>query len=85
MEKLLHLLESFTARGSDGKTYFVHGYEHLVRVDVLPSPQGQWEPTGQAEYKLADGRRIEVDHEGVMRLAGSSVTLERERESAAAH
>ncbi|CAG1017590.1 hypothetical protein BURC_02254 [Burkholderiaceae bacterium] len=85
MEKLLHLLESFTARGSDGKTYFVHGYEHLVRVDVLPSPQGQWEPTGQAEYKLADGRCVEVDHQGVMRVAGTEVTLEREREGAATH
>lgn len=84
MEKLLHLLESFTTRGSDGKTYFVHGYEHLVRVDVLPSPQGQWEPTGQAEYKLADGRRVEVDRDGVMRLAGTAVTLEREHAAASA-
>ena len=76
MDKMLHRLETFTARGSDGRTYAVHGYEHLARVDAFAHPQGHWEPTGQAEYKLADGRRVNVDREGLMHVAGSDLRLE---------
>jgi hypothetical protein len=76
MEKMLHRLETFTARGSDGRMYTVHGYEHLARVDAFADPQGHWEPTGQAEYKLADGRRVNVDREGLMHVAGSDLRLE---------
>ena len=76
MDKMLHRLETFTARGSDGRTYKVHGYEHLARVDAFADPQGHWEPTGQAEYKLADGRRVNVDREGLMHVAGSDLRLE---------
>jgi hypothetical protein len=36
MEKMLHLLETFNARGSDGTAYVVHGYEHLARLDEAP-------------------------------------------------
>lgn len=76
MDKMLHRLETFTARGSDGRTYAVHGYEHLARVDAFAHPQGHWEPTGQAEYKLADGRIVNVDREGLMHVAGSDLRLE---------
>ncbi|HJV60929.1 MAG TPA: hypothetical protein VJ743_08270 [Albitalea sp.] len=76
MDRKLHLLETFTARGSDGRPYVVHGYEHLARLDAVPDPQGQWEPTGVAEYRLADGRRVEVDKHGVMTLADSGMRLE---------
>lgn len=82
MEKMLHLLETFTVRGSDGKDYVVHGYEHLARLDAVPDSQGRWEPTGIAEYKLADGRRIEVDKQGVMTVADTRIKLERERSAA---
>jgi hypothetical protein len=78
MEKMLHLLETFSARGSDGKEYVVRGYEHMVRMQGVPDLQGQWEPTGLAEYKLADGTSIDVDARGVMTIAASGVTLERE-------
>lgn len=77
MDKRLHLLESFSAHGSDGKSDQVHGYEHLVRTDAVPDPQGQWEPTGLVEYKLADCHRIRVDHDGMMTLPDSGVTLQR--------
>lgn len=77
MEKMLRQLETFNARGSDGRTYAVHGYEHLARVDAIADPQGHWEPTGVAEYKLADGRRVEVDRQGTMVVAGSDVRLEK--------
>ena len=78
MEKMLHLLETFTARGSDGQTYRVQAYEHLARLDAAPDTQGQWEPTGLGEYKLADGRHVSVDKDGTMTLAGTGVKLERD-------
>ena len=55
MEEMLRRLETFTARGSDGRTYAVEAYEHLARVDAILDVHGHWEPTGQAEYRLADG------------------------------
>jgi len=77
MEKLLHQLESFNARGSDGNTYVVRGYEHLARLDAVRDVQGQWEPTGEAEYKLEDGRHIVVDQDGTMTIPDSGVRLKR--------
>lgn len=77
MEKMLHLLETFKARGSDGRDYSVRGYEHLVRLeDTAP---GAWEPTGLAEYKLADGRHVRVDADGTMSVPQLGLTLERRR------
>ena len=80
MEKMLHRLETFAARGSDGNTYSVHGFEHKARVDAVPEMQAQWEPTGLAEYRLADGRPVRVDKDGTMLLADTGVRLERETE-----
>jgi hypothetical protein len=77
MEKMLHQLESFTARGSDGKTYTVRGYEHLARLDAVRDVQGQWEPTGISEYKLEDGRPLTVAKNGTMTIADTGVRLER--------
>ena len=77
MEKMLHQLESFSARGSDGNTYRVRGYEHLARLEAVRDAQGQWEPTGEAEYKLEDGRRVVVDQDGTMTVADSGVRLKR--------
>ncbi|WP_281915823.1 hypothetical protein [Caldimonas thermodepolymerans] len=77
MEKKLHLLESFTAKGSDGAIYKVCGYEHLVRDESLVG-EDLWEPTGQAEYRLDTGRRVEVTHDGVMRIATTGVELHRQ-------
>jgi len=83
MEKKLHLLETFNARGSDGRIYEVRGYEHLARIDGVPIMLAQWEPTGLAEYKLADGRHVSVHKNGAMTLEDSGVTLEREPSRAA--
>jgi hypothetical protein len=77
MDKKLHLLESFTAKGSDGATYKVCGYEHLVRDESLMGADEHWEPTGLAEYRLDDGQRIEVARDGSMRVAGTGVQLQR--------
>jgi len=78
MEKRLHLLETFNARGSDGQVYRVHGYEHLARLDVVPGAQEDWESTGLVEYKLADGRRIDVAQDGTLRVPDTGVQLRRE-------
>ena len=55
MERKLRMLDSFAARGSDGATYKVRAYEHLVRDESLTDGREHWEPTGLAEYRLEDG------------------------------
>lgn len=76
MERMLHLLETFTAHGSDGKDHLVRGYEHLARLDAAPSVQGPWEPTGLVEYRLADGRQVSVDKHGAMSVPDLGLRLE---------
>jgi len=76
MEKMLRQLETFSTRGSDGRTYRVHAYEHLARIDLVHDEHAQWEPTGLAEYKLDDGRTVHVGPDGVMTIDGG-VTLQR--------
>ena len=80
MEKKLHLLETFEATGSDGTTYKVRGYEHLVRDESLPGAE-RWEPTGQVEYRLATGELVDARSDGSMRIASSGVELTPLRES----
>jgi len=75
MERQLHFLESFVAQGSDGGSYKVCAYEHLVRDESLQDGRDHWEPTGQLEYRLADGSLVEADRDGSLRIAGSGVTL----------
>ncbi|MEQ1807055.1 MAG: hypothetical protein ABL900_16885 [Burkholderiaceae bacterium] len=77
MERKLHLLESFTARGPDGSSYKVCGYERLVRDESLVDGQEHWEPTGVFEYRLAEGDRVDVRNDGSMRIANSGVELSR--------
>ena len=60
MDKKLHQLETFSARGSDGRTYTVRGYEHLARLETVGDPHGLWEPTG-CRIQLDDGRPVSVD------------------------
>lgn len=75
MEHKLHLLESFTARGSDGAAYKVCAFERLVKDESLVDGQERWEPTGVAEYRLADGNRVDVQRDGSMRVVQSGVQL----------
>ena len=55
----------------------VRGYEHLARLDAVRDVQGQWEPTGEAEYKLEDGRPVVVDADGTMTIPDSGIRLKR--------
>jgi hypothetical protein len=77
MEKRLHLLESFEARGSDGRTYKVCGYEHLLRDDSVPNAIERWEPSGVTEYRLDDGTVLLPTHEGTLRVSRTGVELAR--------
>jgi hypothetical protein len=77
MDKKLHLLESFTARGSDGATYKVCGYEHLLRDESVQDGVERWESSGLTEYRLADGAQVEAHADGSMRVVNSGVTLAR--------
>jgi len=77
MDKRLHFLESFKARGDDGGVYTVRGYEHLARLDGTPD-DGEWLPTGVFEYKLSTGEPVSVDGTGAMAIMGRGVKLHRE-------
>jgi hypothetical protein len=79
MDRKLHLLESFSALGADGVDYTVHAYEHLLRDASIVDGQEHWEPTGVLEYRLADGRRVDVASDGSMRIANSGVALSNRR------
>lgn len=75
MQKKLHFLESFTVQGSDGQPYKVCGYEHMVQNDAVNDGLEHWEPTGVAEYRLQDGRRVDVHADGRMVIADTGVRL----------
>jgi len=75
MDKQLRLLDSFPARGADGAAYKVMAYEHLRRVDLMSSGAEQWEPTGQTEYRLASGERVDSVGDGSWRVVPSGLTL----------
>ena len=72
MELRLQLLDSFLSSGSDGKAYKVCAYDRLLHV---PGTVDDWEPSGQVEYRLQDGRPVQVSREGAMRVAGTDVVL----------
>lgn len=83
MEKKLQLLDSFHARGSDGKDYKVMAYEHLVETAPPIDGSEHWESTGQSEYRLADGSLIKVDSDGRLRVKSTGVELSTPSKSAA--
>lgn len=78
MDVKLHLLESFEARGSDGRTYKVMGYERLARDEALSHTVERWEPTGTNEYRLSDGSFVDTQRDGTMRIHHNGVTLQRD-------
>ena len=75
MDKKLHLLDSFEARGTDGARYKVMAYEHLLRTDLVADGQDHWEPTGLSEYRLDSGERVDVAPDGELRVVATGVAL----------
>jgi hypothetical protein len=77
MDIKLQLLESFQARGSDGQTYKVFGYERLARDESVPAAVELWQSTGTSEYRLADGRFVDERGDGSLYIERDGVTLSR--------
>jgi hypothetical protein len=77
MERKLHFLESFSAKGTDGAPYKVLVYEHMARDESVADGTDHWESTGELEFRLEGGERLEVHKDGSMRLARSGVQLYR--------
>jgi hypothetical protein len=76
MDKQLRLLDSFPVRGADGTSYKVMAYEHLRRVELASGGGDQWEPTGQTEYRLASGERVDPLDDGAWRVVPTGQTLQ---------
>ena len=74
MDLRLQFLESFYVTGSDGASYKVCAYERQAR-DASVVDDEQWESTGEAEYRLTDGRAVEVRRDGSMRILGTEIQL----------
>jgi hypothetical protein len=72
MDLRLQLLESLVATGSDGNDYKICAYDRLLPV---PGLIDSWEPSGQVEYRLEDGRRVAVWKNGTAFIAGTDVLL----------
>lgn len=77
MERKLHFLESFDAKGTDGAPYKVHVYEHMARDESVADGGEHWESTGELEYRLGGGEQLDVHRDGSMRIARSGVQLYR--------
>jgi hypothetical protein len=77
MNLKLHLLESFSALGSDGVAYKARAYERLVEDPSLGDGQEHWQSTGVVEYRLEDGALIDARADGSMRIVHSGVALTR--------
>lgn len=77
MERKLHFLESFSATGTDGAPYKVLVYEHMARDESVADGTEHWESTGELEYRLGGGERLDVRRDGSMRIARSGVKLQR--------
>ena len=81
MDLRLHLLETFSAVGSDGCRYKVRAYERML-PDL--SLSDSWQSTGIIEYRLEDGRLIDARPDGTLQVVGSGVTLTSTRAATAA-
>lgn len=77
MDLKLQFLDSFAARGSDGKAYKVCAYERQRRDETVHDGQDHWLPTGVTEYRLDSGEQVDARADGTMTVLHSGVTLSR--------
>ncbi len=77
MNLKLHLLESFSALGSDGASYKVRAYERMVQDPSVSDGQEHWQSSGVVEYRLDDGSLIDARADGSMRVLHTGVELTR--------
>jgi hypothetical protein len=77
MDLKLSLLDTFPARGADGKVYKVCAYERLRRDETLADGQEHWLPTGVSEYRLDSGDLVDVGRDDALTVARSGLRLVR--------
>jgi hypothetical protein len=77
MNLKLHLLESFSAQGSDGAAYKVRAYERMAQDPSIGDGQEHWQSTGVIEFRLDDGSLIDARADGSMRVLHTGVGLAR--------
>lgn len=75
MDLQLHLLETFTATSPDGRRLKVLAYERMAHDLSFAGDDRHWEPTGQLEYRLEDGRLVEAAPDGALRIARTGERL----------
>ncbi len=75
MDIRLHLLETFSARGSDGAAYKVCAYDRMVPDLSTGAAAEAWASSGVVEYRLQDGRLVDAGRDGTLRVVGSDLTL----------
>jgi hypothetical protein len=77
MDRKLHLLDTFSAKGADGRVYKVKAYEQLARDPSVTDGQDRWEPTGVAELHLDSGELVDMRPDGRMRVVATGLELVR--------
>jgi hypothetical protein len=77
MDRKLHLLDTFSAKGADGRVYKVKAYEQLARDPSVADGQDRWEPTGVAELHLDSGELVDMRPDGRMRVVATGLELVR--------
>lgn len=75
MDLKLQFLDSFAARGSDGKDYKVCAYERMRPDLTVRDGQERWLATGVTEYRLDSGDQVNALADGSMTVANSGVVL----------
>ena len=56
----------------------------MVRDESVADGLERWESTGEIEYRLDDGARVEAHRDGSMRIERSGVELKRAEEKTSA-
>jgi hypothetical protein len=77
MDRKLHLLDTFSAKGADGRVYKVKAYEQLARDPSVADGQDRWEPPGVAELHLDSGELVDMRPDGRMRVVATGLELVR--------
>ena len=75
MDLKLHLLETFHAKGNDGKDYKVCAYERMRRDETVHDGQERWLSTGMTELRLDSGDQVAPKADGTMTVLPSGITL----------
>ena len=77
MDIKLQRLETIPTTDAAGTAYTVHAFERLAHVPLMLDSRTQWEPTGEVEYRLASGERLDLDTAGDWLLPGGELRLHR--------